>query len=129
MCFLPPQHISETWTEVVDPTYYAAFAWALLDSVADTTVLPPKLRPHREMKCITKVQNELVRRVSLSTVCCCHDHASVVVVLGNQNMIRDYVKTKRVRAALSIENDMMQRVPEVSSRGYHRSISLTGLKR
>lgn len=30
-------------------------------------------------------------------------------------MIRDYVKTKRVRAALSIENDMMLRVPEVNS--------------
>jgi hypothetical protein len=32
-----------------------------------------------------------------------------------QNMIRDYVKTKRVRAALSIENEMMQRIPEVTT--------------
>jgi hypothetical protein len=46
---------------MVDPTYYAAFAWALLDAIADTSAVPPKLRPHREMRCITKVQNEAVR--------------------------------------------------------------------
>ena len=57
-------NIAETWTEIVDPTYYAAFAWALLDSIADTTAHPPKLRPHREMKCITKVQNESVKNYS-----------------------------------------------------------------
>lgn len=51
---------AETWTEIVDPTYYAAFAWTLLDSVADTSVHPPRLRPHREMRCITKVENEAV---------------------------------------------------------------------
>jgi hypothetical protein len=45
---------------MVDPTYYAAFAWALLDAIADTSSVPPKLRPHREMRCITKVQNEAV---------------------------------------------------------------------
>lgn len=28
-------------------------------------------------------------------------------------MIKNYVKNKKVRAALSIESDMMQRVPEV----------------
>lgn len=55
----------ETWTEIVDPTYYAAFAWALLDSIADTTVQPPKLRPLREMRCITKMENESVRFFAL----------------------------------------------------------------
>ena len=44
----------------MDPTYYAAFAWALLDSIADTTAQPPKLRPLREMRCITKMDNESV---------------------------------------------------------------------
>ena len=44
----------------MDPTYYAAFAWVLLDSIADTTAHPPKLRPHREMRCITKLENEAV---------------------------------------------------------------------
>ena len=29
-------------------------------------------------------------------------------------MIKHYIKNKKVRAALSIESDMMQRVPEVS---------------
>lgn len=53
---------------MVDPTYYAAFAWALLDSIADTTVLPPKLRPHREMRCITRVQNEAVREALLAQI-------------------------------------------------------------
>jgi hypothetical protein len=50
----------ETWTEIVDPTYYAAFAWSLLDSMADTTSHPPRLRPLREIVCITKVANEAV---------------------------------------------------------------------
>lgn len=30
-----------------------------------------------------------------------------------QSMIKNYVKNKKIRAALSIESDMMQRVPEV----------------
>jgi hypothetical protein len=30
-------------------------------------------------------------------------------------MIKNYVKNKKVRAALSIETEMMQRVPEVSA--------------
>jgi hypothetical protein len=48
------------WTEVVNPNYYAAFAWALLDSIADTTAHPPKLRPLREIRCVTKLDNEMV---------------------------------------------------------------------
>jgi hypothetical protein len=72
----------------VDPTYYAAFAWALLDSIADTSTHPPKFRPHREMSCITKMDNE-------------------------SGMIKSYIKTKKIRAALSIESDTMQRIPEV----------------
>jgi hypothetical protein len=57
--------IIETWTEIVDPTYYASFSWALLDSVADTAAHPPRLRPFREMRCITKLENEAVSTVPL----------------------------------------------------------------
>jgi hypothetical protein len=52
----------ETWAEVVNPSYFAAFAWALLDSIADTHANPPKLRPLREIRCITKLENEAVSR-------------------------------------------------------------------
>ncbi|RYH17307.1 hypothetical protein EON65_28775 [archaeon] len=48
---------------MVNPHYYAAFTWALLDSIADTTSHPPKLRPLREISCITKLDNEAVSRV------------------------------------------------------------------
>jgi hypothetical protein len=51
----------ETWAEVMNPNCYAAFAWALLDSVAETKSNPPKLRPLREVRCITKLENEAVR--------------------------------------------------------------------
>eukprot|EP01032_Pedospumella_encystans_P014684 gene14684-16846_t len=85
----------ETWTEIVDPTYYAAFAWALLDSIADTTAQPPKLRPLREMRCITKMDNE-------------------------SSMLKAYVNKKKVRAALSIESEMMERIPEVQKRLHAR---------
>lgn len=50
----------ETYSEILDPHYYAAFSWSLLDSVADTSKTPPKLRPFREIRCITKLENEAV---------------------------------------------------------------------
>jgi hypothetical protein len=33
-------------------------------------------------------------------------------------MIKNYVKNKKVRAALSIETEMMQRVPEVTNHNF-----------
>jgi len=84
-------HYSETWCELVDPSYYAAFSWCLLDSLADTTIQPPKLRPYREMKCITKVANEA-------------------------SMLKNYMMNKKVRCALAIQNDVLQRIPEVQKR-------------
>lgn len=59
--------IIELWTEVVNPSHYAAFAWSLLDSVADTSVHPPKLRPFREIRCVTKLENEAVRCFHLNS--------------------------------------------------------------
>eukprot|EP01040_Poterioochromonas_malhamensis_P001581 gene1581-1675_t len=87
----------EMWTEVVNPNYYAAFAWALLDSIADTTAHPPKLRPLREIRCVTKLDNEM-------------------------SMINSYLKNKRIRAALSIENEWLMRVPEVQKRLQSRKL-------
>lgn len=79
----------ETWTEIVDPTYYAAFAWSLLDSIADVTSHPPRLKPVREVNCITKVLNEAA-------------------------MIKKYIGNKRLRMSLAIEAESMARVPDVS---------------
>ena len=43
-----------------ESVYFAAFAWTLLNSIADIQQQPPKLRPHREIKWITKSENEAV---------------------------------------------------------------------
>ena len=51
----------DTWSEILDPSYYAAFAWSLLDSIADVSKQPPRLRSRREIKCFTKLQNEAAR--------------------------------------------------------------------
>lgn len=56
----------ETYSEILDPHYYAAFSWSLLDSVADTSKAPPKLRPFREIRCITKLENEAVSNLCYS---------------------------------------------------------------
>jgi hypothetical protein len=34
-------------------------------------------------------------------------------------MIKNYVKNKKLRAALSIESDIMQRIPDVSLKNYY----------
>lgn len=47
----------ETWSTMVDPTFYAAFAWALLDSIIDTKKNPPKFRNLLDIKCFTKHKN------------------------------------------------------------------------
>jgi hypothetical protein len=70
----------ETWTEIMDPTYLAAFAWSLLDSIADTTLQPPKLRPVREIKCITKLENEAVSRISLMSIHQCNLITSLTII-------------------------------------------------
>jgi len=55
----------EVYSDIVNPSFYAAFAWALLDSIADTSLHPPKLRPPREIECITKLDSEAVRLLLL----------------------------------------------------------------
>ena len=93
-------HCTETWCELVDPSYYAAFSWCLLDSLADTAMQPPKLRPYREMKCITMVANEA-------------------------SMLKNYMMNKKIRSALAIQNDVLQRIPEVQKRLSQRKLGAT----
>ena len=84
---------------MVDPSYYAAFSWCLLDSLADISLQPPKLRPYREMKCITKVNNEA-------------------------SMLKSYMQNKKVRSALAIQNEVLQRIPEVQKRLSKRKLGM-----
>lgn len=55
---------TELWTQVISASYYAAFAWSLLDSVADTHSSPPRLRPLREVECIVTLNNDVVSNLS-----------------------------------------------------------------
>lgn len=81
--------IIETWSDLVQKDYYAAFAWTLLDSIADVSFNPPRLRPPREMRCIMKMP------------------------LNEAALLKTYMQDKKLRAALTIQADMMERVPEV----------------
>ena len=47
----------ETWSVLIDPKHYAAFAWAYLDSIADTSKFPPKFRVNADIKCILTCMN------------------------------------------------------------------------
>lgn len=47
----------DTWSELVDLLFYAAFAWTLLDSVADVHKFPLRFRPLNEIPCITHYHN------------------------------------------------------------------------
>lgn len=59
--------------------------------MADTNTQPPKLKPYREMGCITKLNNEVV-------------------------MIKNYIANKKIRNALTLQNEMMLKIPEVQKR-------------
>jgi len=87
----------ETWTEFVDADYYAAFAWTLLDSIAELKAQPVKLRPLRTVRCITQIDNQA-------------------------SMLTNYLSNKRERAQLAIKTQWMDRVPDVQQRmGSRRS--------
>lgn len=60
-----PPSLAEVYSDIVNPSFFAAFAWALLDSIADTSHHPPKLRPLREIECITTLESEAVRLLPL----------------------------------------------------------------
>ncbi len=45
---------------MMNPRYYAAFAWALLAALIDYTHNPPKFRIRRDIQCIVHVDNEAV---------------------------------------------------------------------
>jgi hypothetical protein len=95
----------DTWTEIVNPSYYAAFSWALLDAVADTSSNPPKLRPVREIKCFTQVESEAVSDFLINL--------SFHFFSLLQSMVKAYMKDKKLRTALSIQSEWLSRVPDV----------------
>jgi hypothetical protein len=76
------QNLLEEVVAFNDALYFSAFAWALLDSIADCSGTPPKLRALREVKCITKLENEAT-------------------------MISSYVKDKKVRADMAVNNEKL----------------------
>lgn len=83
--------ILDVWAELLDPKYYAIFAWSLLDSIADTTVYPPKLRAPNEVACTTKLDNEAT-------------------------MWDKFVRTGELRHSLSVGAKSMEKVPQVIRR-------------
>ena len=54
---------------MLNPKFYAAFAWALLGSIVNITSRPPKFKPLKHVECITKVDNENVRPQRLGYSC------------------------------------------------------------
>jgi hypothetical protein len=46
---------------MVDASYYAAFAWALLENIVDIHMHPPRIKPLREVVHITAHSTEAVR--------------------------------------------------------------------
>ena len=83
--------ILDVWAEMLDPKYYAVFAWSLLNSIADTNVYPPKLREPNQVTCTTTLDNEAA-------------------------MWELFVKTGEVRHSLSLSSKAMAKVPEVLRR-------------
>jgi hypothetical protein len=45
---------------MLNPRYYAAFAWALLESLIDISRFPPKFKAKHNIKCIIYVDSETV---------------------------------------------------------------------
>jgi hypothetical protein len=89
--------IIDTWTEIVDPLYYAAFTWALLDSIADTRQYPPRLRSNKGITCIMKSSNEA-------------------------SMIKDYILDKPCRTKLVLGDKSLMGIPDVQKRLLSRRV-------
>ena len=52
-----PDLFIETWSEIIDKNYLAAFSWTLLDSVVDIIASPPRLKYIRDVECVMKITN------------------------------------------------------------------------
>ena len=76
------QNLLEEVVAFKDVLYFSAFAWAVLDSIADCSCTPPKLRALRKVKCITKLENEA-------------------------SIITGYIKDKKARADMAVNNDKL----------------------
>ena len=81
----------DTWTELLDPAYYATFAWSLLDAICDTSVYPPVFRHAKAVLCCTRIENEA-------------------------RMVQTYTAGNKVRASLTLASDSLRRAPDVIRR-------------
>ena len=85
--------VIETWAVFVDPTYYSAFAWAVLDGVAELRSQPPKLRPLRSVRCMMQASDEA------KLLSAYYDSAA-----------------KKERVQLKLQASVMERIPDVQKR-------------
>jgi hypothetical protein len=85
--------IIERHTEFIDPMYYSAFAWSLLDSMTDLSKQPPQFRPLRTVTQFMKADGE----------------AKMLTSYLDANAQSQIVK-------LTVSNDWMERVPDVMQR-------------
>eukprot|EP00597_Dinobryon_sp_UTEXLB2267_P015754 CAMPEP_0170111234 /NCGR_PEP_ID=MMETSP0020_2-20130122/8354_1 /TAXON_ID=98059 /ORGANISM="Dinobryon sp., Strain UTEXLB2267" /LENGTH=1300 /DNA_ID=CAMNT_0010336725 /DNA_START=1048 /DNA_END=4950 /DNA_ORIENTATION=- len=90
--------VIETWSEIIDKNYLAAFSWALLDSVVDINAIPPRLKYIRDVECIMKISNV-------------------------SEMISKHFTNKKIRSSLTIKNEFMQRISEVQKRLRSRKLA------
>lgn len=81
----------DTWTELLAPSYYATFAWSLLDAICDTRQYPPVFRHIKAVQCCTRIENEA-------------------------KMVQTFASGNRVRASLSVTADSLRRAPDVIKR-------------
>jgi len=83
--------ILDTWAELMNPEYYAIFAWSILESVGDTLVYPPQLRLPLEVPSCTNIDNEMT-------------------------MLTNFNEGQDRRHFLTVPNSIISRVPETLAR-------------
>ncbi len=83
--------VLDTWAELMNPEYYAVFAWSLLESIGDTTIFPPKLRNPQKVKSVTNINNEM-------------------------KMLTNFRDASKLRKQLTINDELISRIPEVLAR-------------
>ena len=83
--------VLDTWAELMNPEYYAIFAWSILESVGDTVTYPPQLRLPMEVPSCTNIDNEI-------------------------SMLLNFNEGKDRRHFLTVPNTIISRVPETLAR-------------
>ena len=78
----------EHHTEFIDPDYYAAFAWTVLDAVSDLKKNPPRFRTVNKISTIMKLDNEA-------------------------KMLGTFYKNQDAVVQLKVSNEFLERVPQI----------------